>query len=320
MFKKFGNIVLIIAFLVLAGVVAFTQFSDSKKSKRTFKEEFAVIDTAVVNEILLYPKAENHNEIKLLKVGDSWELQSSNLKTEADQNSVQGIINTLTTIKPQRLAATSKQKWEEDQVNDSLGTRVKILENGKTVADLMIGKFSFQQQTKSGTTYIRDFNEDEVYAVEGFIAMTFNQKASSFRNKTIIRGKKEDWTRLEFQYPADSSFTLTKETGSWTVGGMAADSAEVDRFLSTVSNLSNSGFDDEYSTDGKSPVYTLTLSGNNMQAPVVVKAFDNLGKMMLTSSLNPSAVFKGENGNLTTRVFVSSSKFFPVQEKVETES
>ena len=40
--------------------------------ERTFREVLVNIDTSAVTEILIYPKSQNHNEVKLFKAKEDW--------------------------------------------------------------------------------------------------------------------------------------------------------------------------------------------------------------------------------------------------------
>lgn len=317
MLKKFNTKTLLVIFAILGVIVLITRFFDEKKGGRTFKDELAHVDTSLVNTILLFPGSGKQKEIKLSRTGDIWTVQSENISSEADTAYVRNLLSTFALVKPQRLAATDKSKWKEYNVDDSLGTRVKILSGEKVLLDMVVGKFSYNQMSRSGISYLRLTDDEDVYAVDGFIPMAVNQPFNEWRNKSIIKGNKEDWTKLSFSY-RDSSFVLRKENGKWGLspesfvmqpaeGASSAqeiDSSKVDQYLNELSYLSNSGFMDNYSPLA-TPGMWLTIEGNNMAAPITIKAFpaDSANQYILNSSYNPNAWFSGTNGNLTGRIF-----------------
>ena len=312
MFKKLNIRTLYIVFAVTLAVVLISKFINSRKGERTFKTQLVSIDSAGIAAIYLYPKAEEQKEIRLtLTGGGRWQAEFGNIKSDADTGSVKGLISELLALKSQRLAATSKSQWKEYNVDDSTGTRIKVMTTGNSVAaDIMIGRISFSQQTQSATSYIRLHEEENVYAVEGFLPMSCNQKFEQWRNKVLIKGNKDNWTQLTYTYPGDSSFTISKSNKKWMVNGVAGDSSKIDQYLNTLSYQNGSGFIDNVNFKGQNPIYNLKIEGNNLPAPILVRAFasDTVIKFVLNSSLNPDSYFNGTQSKLTENIFTSKAK------------
>ena len=86
--------------------------------------------------------------------------------------------------------------------------------------------------------------------------------------------------------------------------GLIIDSTKIEQYLNELSNLSNSSFVDNYSPSA-SPAMWVTVEGNNMSAPVTIKAFpsDSVNQFIINSSFNPNAYFSDAKGNLTGRIF-----------------
>lgn len=321
MLKKLNSKTLLVILIALVSIVIFTQIFDETTGKRTFKETLVEIDTSQVNLILIYPHAERGKEIKLTKTSTVWSVQKDPAfggAAEADNNYVRNILSLFALLKPLRLAATEKEKWNDYNVNDSLGTRVKMLSGEKILLDIVVGKFSFNQMSRSGISYVRLYNESDVYAVDGFLPMTVNQSFNEWRNKNIFRGNKDDLTKISFSYP-DSSFVLKKaDDGRWIIEDVDFDSTKIVQFLNEITNMSSSAFADNYSPSS-SPAMWLTIEGNNMAAPLTIKAFaaDSVNQYIIHSSFNPNAYFSAAKGNLTDRIF-KRRQFF-LQEKSDTE-
>ena len=323
MLKKLNTKKLLLIFVALILIVALTKIFDDKKGGRTFKEELVNIDTSLVNVILLYPSAEQHKEIKLTKSGeDYWTAQKENISSEADTNYVMNVLASFVLLKPQRLAATEESRWKDYNVDDSLGTRVKLLSGEKTLLDIVVGKFSYNQMSRSGISYVRLYDDEDVYAVDGFLPMTVNQQFNEWRNKNILKGNKSDWNKISFSYP-DSSFVLKMEDGRWTAkvqwtferaGGLedsiATDSAKIEQYLNELSSLSNSSFVDDYKPNS-SPLIWITIEGNNMASPITIKAFpaDSVNQFIINSSFNSAAYFSAGKGNLSERIFKGKQNF-----------
>lgn len=303
MFKKFNTKTLLIILVILGGIAAFSKYR-SKKTENTFHEEFVKIDTSAVTQILIYPKAEKGKEITITKVATGWELQNDKIKTVADSNSVRGLLANFVDVKSLSLGASDKSGWGDLQVTDTSGTRIKILTKDQTY-DMVIGKFGYNPASRNGITYIRHSNEEPVYVIEGFLSMSINQGFNAWRNRSFIKGSKDNWTALTFTYPADSSFMITKQNNAWLINGEPGDSAKTMQYLDALANMQSSDFVDQY-TPSSTPVFTLSIAGNNQTAPITVKAFaaDSTQRFILHSTLNPDAYFSEAQSNLVNRIFV----------------
>jgi hypothetical protein len=309
--------------LILSIIALISNNSQSTLNRnRTFKSELTDFDTAKVTQIYIYPKMKGE-QIVLSKNGEDWKVTVGDKKYNADPNTIKGMINTLLNLRATRVAANNKSQWAQYEVTDSAASRVQLLAGKKTVVDLYLGKFSYQQpknrnpynyqQQGKMTSYVRLAGNKEVYAVEGLIAMSFNRQASDFRNRTIIRSNKETWNRLAFVGP-DKTFDLVKQGNNWTVDGMIADSATVAKYLSSLAWLSNSNFVEESVMASDKPLYTLSIEGENMPTPIKVNAFpaDTSNMYAISSSLNEGVYFSGAKNGLFEKIFVGRDHFFPV--------
>lgn len=292
MFRKINTKTILILFAVLLVLVIGVNIIDRQKNERTFKDELVKIDADDITQILIYPKSMKGEEIKLEKENDSWSVIKADKKYPADENAASSVINELNGMKPESVASTSKKRWSQYEVTDSLGTNVILNSKGKKVADVIIGKISFTQPQKA-TSYVRLTSDNVVYAVDGFLSMSFNRDMNSYRDKTVADVKKEDLTRLSLTNPNDGTFVLEKNNNKWTIGSLPADSAAVASFLSGLQNLKHSDFTDE-APMGES-LYKLKIEGNNMAGTIDLEGYAALNdKLIVTSSENKGNYFDGE--------------------------
>lgn len=316
MFKKFNTKTLLIILVVLGGIAAFSKYR-SDKTENTFRQEFVKIDTSAVTQILIYPKAEKGKEIKITKTDKGWDLQNDKIKTAADSNTVRSLLANFVDVKSVSLGAADKSGWEEMQTTDTSGTRIKIITKDQTY-EMIIGKFGYDPSSRNGMTYIRHANEEPVYAIEGFLSMSINQGFNSWRNRAFIHGNKDNWNNLTFTYPGDSSFVITKQNNAWLVNGEAGDSAKILNYLNGLASMQSSGFVDSYSPSS-TPVFTLSIQGNNQPAPISVQAYpaDSTQKFILHSSQNADAYFSEAQSSLVSRLFVSRQSLMKQEETAE---
>ena len=126
------------------------------------------MDTAKVTAIQVYPKNGNHEEISLKKENNFWAVSKGNVTTKANANAVNSILKNLVLIKTKRVAAKSPEKWVNYEVEETSGSRIKVYAGDKLLEDFIVGRFSFDQQSRQSISYVRLTNGDEVYAVDGF--------------------------------------------------------------------------------------------------------------------------------------------------------
>jgi len=321
MYKKLNIKSLLIIFAVLLILVLIVFYVDSRKGERTFRSNLVDIDTARVTSIVIYSKTNRDEPVRIQRKGQLWKIQSQQASLNADKKMVNNILSSLTGLKPQRIAATGKSRWKEFEVTDSLATRVQLMKGRKIGADLYFGKFSYQQPkgqmayyyNRQGkiSTCVRLANDKIVYVVDGYLGMTLNRGVNDFRDKSVIKSNKSDWTNLSFTYPADSSFSLVRQGDNWTVNGSPADSASVAGYFNSISWLTSQEFIDDQKLLYPEPEFTLKIEGNNFIKPIQVKAFkaDTINRYLITSSLNEGTVFSCEKSGLTEKIFVGKKRF-----------
>jgi hypothetical protein len=315
---KFNNRNLLFVLLGLAGILVLTRVFTAKKAERTLETELVEIDTAKISSIHIFPQAEHGSELIFSRSGSGWVVAKDDLSAPADNYSLDNVLNELMNLKTDRLVARSEDKWPEFHVNDSLGTRVLIKEGKKTTLDMIIGRFNYQppaggyagygQQYGTGITYVRNSGEDEVYAVEGFLAMSFNQEFNEWRDQTVCRLTRDQITKIVFEYPADSGFIAQKLDTKWTINGTPADSASMAKYLNGLSRKSHREFADGFSPLS-GPLYQVTFEGMNMD-PLLIRVYAQAGdEMILHSSINPQSYFRITRNGLFKDIFKSSSGF-----------
>jgi hypothetical protein len=318
MYRKFSIKTLAIIFSALLLIVVAVKVNDSFNRGNTLKDVLFDINTDDVTTIRIYPQSEKGKEITLVKNNGTWSVKFNGITYPGDQSLISSLPGQINKLKPLRLAATKEESWKSFHVTDSLATKVVLESNGKVLAGLYIGKFSYimpknkmpqqnpymRQPQGKMNTYVRTLNDKNVYAVEGFLGMSFNRSVDDFRDKTIVRVNKNDLTKLTFSYPADSSFVLAQKEGKWFVDDQPADSASVVHYLNKITNLKGRAFAEAGVAAFN---HSVKIEGRNME-PVTVQAFVSDKGAVITSSQNKGAIFKDDGKYIFKRLFVSKDE------------
>ncbi len=307
MFSKNSNKALwiVLAVLIIAVVLIFS--SESTKNESSFKKDLVNIDTASVTEISLFPKSEHGKEVRLIKINDEWKVNADSGKQYLVPHSkVENLFNQLLRIKPERVAARSKDKWKEYKI-DSTSTRVQVKEGSNKVLDLIIGKFSYSQP-RSMSTYVKLADDNDVYEVDGFLDITFNKGVNSFRDETIIKSDKSKWNKLTFDADKlNDSFELVKVDNHWQINGAKTDSVKTDRALNSLSRLINSSYINLEKDKFPKQTAQLKIEVDDGE-PITITAYQDSTNYVIESSQNPGNYFDGKKvGN---KIFLKKESLF----------
>ena len=203
MYRKINIKILAGVFVILLVAAVMVEMIDMRKGSRTFKQDLVEVNADEVTAIEVDAKSAAAKLVILKKENDEWKVEADGKTFRADQAVAGSMISQLNGMKPKSLAASEKDRWDEFEVTDSLGTRVKLFKGNDLLADVIFGKFSFSQP-QTMTSYVRLAGENDVYGVDGMLGMSFNRNANSFRDKTVTDSNFSDWNKLTFSYPADS--------------------------------------------------------------------------------------------------------------------
>lgn len=310
MTNKLSNKTLGIAFALLAIIAAILFLFDSGKNERSFKANLVDIDTAAVTKLVITPKTKDKPDIEIYQEDGAWRVKLSEDKSAPVPNDkFKGLLTQLLEVKPKRLAAHSRSRWGEYQV-DSSGTRVQVFEGSSKTLDLTIGKFNFQQQPRSMTTFVRLTNEIDVFEVDGFLDVTFNREINSFRNDRILKGTYTDFKNIKYEFASGITDDLKKEGNTWFFNGLVTDSAKTVDVLRKISNLRGSEYLDGYSpAEGVEPDVKITVT-DNADLETVVNVFPRDTSYVINSSINPESFFDGSKLDLYKKLVINKADLF----------
>lgn len=319
MSNRFDNKRLLYILGVLIIILLFTVLVKLPKERSTLKDKIVDFDSTYVTRIILYPKASAGKPFEFIKREGKWIVKQEAVESAAKKFDVENIMAELLSVKPQNLVSKNKSKWAEYEVSDSTGTRIKFMNiKDKVLSDVVVGKFTYKQMNSQmsmygrnniqGTSYVRVSGEDEVFGVDGFLALSFNRAFNDWRDNSLISFSIDDITSIKFTYPADSSFILTRKEAKWFADINSADSVKVATYLSALRGMTGQEFNDTFKPS-VNPDYQILIEGNNL-LNISVKCYRQPdGGLVINSSLNPDIYFNSRTDGIFGRIFKSKKQF-----------
>jgi hypothetical protein len=327
MSNRFDNKKLLYVLGVLAVILLITFLVKIPRERATISEKLLDLDTSKVEKIIVMPRIKDGDPFEFTRKNGKWIVAQGNIEAAEERGAAENMLAELTGIRPTSLEAVDKSSWKDFNLTDSLAIRVKALgKDGKTLADLMIGRFTYSQSSNpygggspggiQGTSYVRLYNEKKVFGVDGFISLSFSGKFSDYRDKTFMTLQNTgDITNVSFKLPADSSFVLSRKDTLWYAGDKLADSAATANYLNGLRYVNGEDFRDSFKSTSD-PVCQLAIEGNNL-LNITIKCYkgDNENEFILNSSLNPDVYFSSKRDGIYGRLFKPEMYFLTKTEK-----
>lgn len=274
--------------------------------KSSFDPQIVQVDTSSVDKIIIHPKGAPDQVFTLDRSSGKWIAKNSTMQVDAVEGSVGSLLNQLTNIRAKRVVSKSPDKWVSYEVDEASGTRVEVYSKGKSIEDFVVGAFKYDQTTQSASSYIRNTKKDDVFVVDGFLAMSFNQQFNNFRNKQLFKVNQSDITEVSLMNGTDQQI-FQKIDGQWFFAGMEAiDSTEMAGYINGLASVNGSEFADQFQATNASIVQQLNIEANNMMQELKVTAYANTDgekPFVIHSSMNPEAYFYSDSTGLYQKLF-----------------
>lgn len=298
--KKLNTLRLILLLVVLLLIYGGLEYFGNTGRSKSLRSELVSLNVEAITEIRITGPGK---QLTLSKTDENWAASNGTYSFVAEPDRVSSALATLETIQPSRIATRNPSKWQDFQV-DSMGTRVQLLSGNEVELDIVLGRFGMQGQ-RQFHTYVRLFEENDVYVANDFMAFSFPQELSGYRNNTFLQVHPDSLNQIQFNYP-DSSFRLEKSlAGNWLIDGTPTDSAKTVAYLNGLRNvISNSMFEGNPSTQLEAD-FTVELIPNN-EVPIILEV-QHEPQLLLQSSQNTTTLFSDEA--LIDKIFINQSAF-----------
>ena len=169
-----------------------------------------------------------------------------------------------------------------------------------------LGHFLSDQQ--QFYTYVRLFDDNNVYVANNFMSFSVPTGAGSYRNQKITQLIPDSVSSIYFNYPADSSFVLTKSISeAWIVDNRMADSIKIESYLGSLSRISSSMFAEDQDLTVAIPVFQVRVRTTGSDDLIVNAFAETDSTFLITSSANRDGIF--QDPSLLDRIFLKKSDF-----------
>lgn len=236
---------LLIIFLVLVGITGVYSWMDDSRASEGLRTDLVTASTEQVNRIVIDNQGRGY-PITLQKDDEQWMVHSrdSEQSYRANQQAIDAALDEITSLNIKALVTRDAQNHARYQV-DSTGTGVTLYDGDRRLTQLILGKPQIISRSQFNT-YMRRADEDAVYAVEGFLSASFNKDIPNWRDKQVWKVNQQDIQRVDFLYPADSSYSIQRAgADQWISGNDTLATRTVDNLMSRLANVRASGFINE---------------------------------------------------------------------------
>ncbi len=298
---KFNNKILALIFFGLVGLYLGKK-TVSKPEVRSFRATLVEIDTAIVDRMHLYPEGSNGSPIELLKSGSTWTVSKDNMTHPATSAAVSNMMRILTEIKTKRLISKSKEHWADYELDENTAKRLEVYSGEQKVDAFLIGRFNFDQTTRSATTYMRKVDEIDIYSVDGFLSMSLDKKVDDFRDKQLFRSfDKENIDKIEYTSAGHNKSISRDLENNWRdEANRLVDSTSVSQYLAKLSAMNGKELVDDYIETPEAHLCDLTFVSDK-QVTNNIKCYAESGdfsSFLLFSTLNPQCHFRSDSSGI----------------------
>lgn len=304
-----NNKLLLFILLGLLAIYGLSRLFSGKKDS-TFQAELIALDSTEVASLKLDPKGEEAIPFTLKKEDGRWFATQDELTVPANEGAMQSLLAGLAMVQTKYIAAKDKDKLSEYEVEEGQGHHVQVYdEKGKLLKDFFIGRFDVNQQARTITSFIRLNGQNEVYAVDGMQTMAFGRAFIDYRDKELIKMKREmEVTAFDYVL-SDTALQFQKTAGGWQCGSEKLDSMKVEDYLNVLRNVSGENFADDFDElqAAQYPQQQLIIRGNNMMEPFEVAVYRDTTRelpFVIHSNYNPNTYFASDSAGLYKKLFL----------------
>jgi len=310
---KNKHLVLVFILLIAAIVLSRQQFG---KRERSFQAAIVACDTLTLSRIVIQSPGES--EFSLTREDGAWILSDGSQSHTADPEAVQNMLLAVQKIESRQIVAKDEDLWALYGLDEAQATRIKLYQGRKLMHDFLSGGVNFDPNSQSIVAFIRLPNEKTVFATDGQQLMAIGKTYHSFRNRLLLKMKRDmEVQSFTWELP-DTSLEFRKFPDGWKLFGEVLDSMEVENYLNVFRNISAETFADDFDEINAEqfPLRILKVKGKNMPEDLVLTCYQDSTRQppfILNSSQNPQAYFVADSSRIFQEIFPELSAFLRIK-------
>jgi len=297
------NKYLLIVFVVLLAIYAgVSLFGDKKES--SFNDKIADFDIESIDLIKIHPKDISKKEFSLQKENDKWMIKTDDNSYAADQAIVENALTGINKMKIKNIITKNPDKFGKYELEDGKCKQIRVFSGKKKLINLLIGKFKFDQQTNTASSYVRLAGKNEVYSTDGFSSINISDNISTYRIKDLADFNTQDVKSIKYIHN-NISTELIKQGDDWVLGNIVIDSLKISNYLSSMSDVKGTKFlniNDNWHKPVASDSLIFTLSDGDINIVAYPDTIISKG-FVIHGSANEKAYFESDSTGLYKRIF-----------------
>ena len=185
--------------------------------------------------------------VSLEKKGNDWIINSP-IQTKADNNTVEGILNKLSSARAKSFESESAENLRRFGLQKPGMTLTLIIGELKSQKQLFLGS-----EKESDRYFARDGSRSAVFTVDSTLYYELHKTLFDLRDKRIVHFSRDDVKSIAIMMSAGPAFICTRDTSdNWTIEKPEVRKArnwKISNFLSSLENLNATRFIGQGITD-----------------------------------------------------------------------
>lgn len=293
-----SNKVLTIIFGVLVAAFLLSKMLGGNKS-RSFDPQIVQINSEEITELII--AAPGTEPATVQKEQGQWIVSNGANSYKANETVVSSMIREMSSIEADKVISRSLENAAKYGTDGDSGTKITAKSDAQILTEIIVGRFSFNQQTRQPISYVRLSDEDETYLIGSFMASSLNKDFNGLRDKSLLSLTPSEINSI--QYKSDNqefSLDLGMDNNWITSNESAVDSASVAQFLNTLSNKSGVQFTDTSAPSNSGESIRFNSQGSSIQ---VFATMIDEDKYVIYSDQHPDNIFESTGSSIYQQIF-----------------
>lgn len=242
----------ILAFAVI--LLLLQVFAGESDESEIFRGDLVSTAPSQVNRIT-FNQPDDSSFVEIEKIDGEWKVHAKNETFAADSQKIKAALREWNNMEVEALVTRDPAKHSRYHVDDT-GSLITLYDGDRQL-DQMIAS-SAQNPANPNDIYVRLPGDDRVFTVNGLNRSSIEANFNYWRDLTIWRLQPQSITEIRFTYPADSSFTIQKENGTWMAGADSLNQQKTSTLTSMLARLRAAGYPpDEVDSSIDEPMYSI---------------------------------------------------------------